>query len=413
MQKVSLVFGKLTGMNVGVFLMLAFFLVACGSTGVSVNTGAGGSNNNTATSSTNSGTTTVNGVVPDSASVGPATVKLGTQPCPAPVNVPSYWDPIVGTQTNLNKVESVTCANLIGKDTLQALVNVRIDGTGHFLNVYVYDKITDTHPTQIFKLQGLEHGAAKISGYNTITTAEVDPNSSININQPNAGLTQDLFREFKWSDGAGKFVPAAFPGIFPDLTRYQAESDQQQVSQGHQPWKLDAAMTANTLAVTMLKWSTSATTTIISGGGKNDLNAIVNVKSAKQVPGMIQVTMTRLEGNTNGSIWIATAVTSNGMSITAPVSRDLLTSPTTVTGRGNAFDGRIGPVTILDHNYTAIGHADANGAIGMGNTTFSTNVSYKSSFKGGAQEGLVALYSYSNANGSIAGAVFVKMLLSA
>ena len=410
MQKQLLHSFQQASIGTSLFFILVFILTACGSRNGSSITSSSASS--TAISPNTSVNVSTKSIALDGTTPIPS-VKLGAQPCPASVSAPTHWDPIIPTKVNLSRVESVTCANLRGNASLQALVNERISGTGHFLNVYVYDNITSANPTQLFKLQGLEHGAAKISGYNTITTAEVDPNSSININQPNAGLTQDLFREFKWFNNAGKFVPVAFPGIFPDLTRYQAESDQRQVSQGHQPWKLDAAMTANALAVTMLKWSTSATTTIISGGGKNDLNAIVNVKSAKQVPGMIQVTMTRLEGNTNGGIWIATAVTSNGMSITAPISRDLLTSPTTVTGRGNAFEGRIGPVTILDHNYTAIGHADANGAIGNGNTTFSTNVSYNSSFKSGVQEGIVALYSYSNADGSIAGAVFVKVLLSA
>jgi hypothetical protein len=52
------------------------------------------------------------------------------------------------------------------------------------------------------------------------------------------------------------------------------------------------------------------------------LNAVVDVKNPNPGTGSIQVTMTRLEGNTNGGIWIATAAASNGMSITAPASRD-------------------------------------------------------------------------------------------
>jgi hypothetical protein len=84
-----------------------------------------------------------------------------------------------------------------------------------------------------------------------------------------------------------------------------------------------------------------------------------------------------------------------------------------VTGTGTAFEGKIGIVRVLDHLYNDIGHADATGASGNGPTQFSTSVSYNSSFKGGAQEGLVVLYSYSNADGSIAGAVMLKELLSA
>ena len=399
--------------GVGLFFTLMLILSACGSNSASVtsNGSTTTSQGGTANTSTASQTISNTNVVSDNVTVAP-TIKLGTQPCPNAVSAPSYWDPIVGTQANLSKVESVICANLIGNATLQALVDVRTDGTGGFLDWYVYDKITDPHPQQLFKLQGLEHGAAKISGYNTIITGEVDEQSSVNKNvTSNAGFTQDLFREFKWSDGAGKFVPVAFPGLFPDLTRYQAEADQQQVNQGHDPWKLDAAMSANMLAVTLLKWSSSAATTIVSGGGLHDETTVVSVKSPNPGAGSIQVTLARLEGNTNGGIWIATRVTSAGMAITAPGAASTLSSPTTITGTGNAFEGKIGTISILDHTYTNIGQADANGAIGNGSTTFTASVTYASSFKGGTQEGIVALYSLSNADGSIAGAVLVKVLL--
>jgi Immunoglobulin-like domain of bacterial spore germination len=398
-----------TSISGSLFFVLLLILAACGS--------SQGNNSNISTATSTIATTithaTTVALTSDSTTPAPA-VKLGTQPCPNAVSAPTYWDPIIGTQPNINKVESVTCSNLIGNATLQALINVRTNGTGGFLDVYVYDKITDTHPLQLFKLQGLEHGTAKVSGYNTIITGEVDAQSSVNKNAPsNAGLVMDLYREFKWSAGAGKFEPTAFPGIFPDLTRYQAEADQQQVAQGHQPWKLSATMTANALAVNMLKWPANSPTTVVSGGGQNDLNAVVSVKNPNPGFGSIQVSLTRLEGNSNGGIWIVTAAASNGMSITTPASRDTLTSPVTVAGTGNAFEGVIGNIVILDHTQSDIGHATATGAVGNGNTQFSTSVTYTSSFKGGAQEGIVALYANSNAGDGIAGAVLMKVLLGA
>ncbi len=408
MRKASSTFAVRTSLSGSLLFVLLLILAGCGSS-------QGNNSNISATTSTVATTIThadTAVVMSDSTTPAPA-VKLGTQPCPNAVSAPAYWDTIIGTQPNINKVESVTCSNLVGNATLQALINVRTNGTGGFLDVYVYDKITDTHPLQLFKLQGLEHGAAKVSGYNTIITGEVDAQSSVNKNAPsNAGLVMDLYREFKWSAGAGKFVPTAFPGIFPDLTRYQAEADQQQVGQGHQPWKLSATMTANALAVNMLKWPANSPTTVVSGGGQNDLSAVVNVKNPNPGFGNIQVSLARLEGKAKG-IWIVTAAASNGMSITAPASRDTVTSPVTVTGTGNAFEGVIGNITILDHTQSDIGHATATGAVGNGNTTFSTSVTYTSSFKGGAQEGIVALYANSNAGDGIAGAVLVKVLLGA
>ncbi len=341
-------------------------------------------------------------------------IGLGPRPCPDVVKAPGHWDAIIPTQSGVTKVENVTCGNLVGNPTLQALVTVRYQGTGQILDVYVYSDITSPSPRQLFKLQNLYKGNAKISGYNTVLTAEVDQNSSLNAGKDNASYTQDLFREFKWSDGTGTLVPASFPGIYPDLTRYQAENDQGQVNQGQDAWKLNAAQVANHMAADphLLNWPSNASTTVVSGGGSSDSDAVVTVKNPAPVGNRINVSLQRLEGNTNGGIWEVVAVTSDGMTITSPQSRDILTSPVKVIGTGNAFEGVIGTLTILDHLYTDIGHANVKGATGNGKTTFSTSVTYNSTFKGGNQEGIVVLYAENNAGSSLAAAVMVKELLS-
>src|SRR2546429_6142757 len=159
---------------------------------------------------------------------------------------------------------------------------------------------------------GLYKGEVKISSYNTLLTAEVDQDSRVNKGKSDAEFILDLSREFKWSDSAGTLVPIAYPGIFPDITRYQAESDQQAVNQGNAPWKLDAAMVASNFATTLLKWPNSSPATIVSGGGQNNENAVVSVKNPKPGGGTIKLTMDRLENNTNGGIWIITNAVSDG-----------------------------------------------------------------------------------------------------
>ncbi len=303
----------------------------------------------------------------------------------------------------------MTCGNLIGQPTLQALVQVLYMGTGRIEDVYVYNNITDAAPHQLFKLQGLYMGNAKISGYNTVLTAEVDQGSSINSGKNDATYTLDLFREFKWSDGVGTLVQVSFPGIYPDLTRYAAENDQAQVNQGQDSWKLSATQVALNLAVHLLGWSTSSTTTVVSGGGASDTDAVVNVRSASVSAGTITVTMSRLEGNINGGIWIATDVSSKGLSITSPAGRDSISSPVTVTGTGTAFEGVIGTVQVLDHLYTDIGHIAAK--ISSGSNSFSVSVTYKASFHG-VQEGLVVLLAANNAGGPPPGVVIEKELIS-
>lgn len=391
-------------LQAGMLCGLVILLIACtGNSGNGTSTTSAASIQSTAVRRTQT-TSSATGTLPPG-------VALGPQACPAAVKDPTYWDPIIPTQTGVSKVESVTCGYLKGVPTLQALVTVRYDGTGSILDAYVYDNLSSATPTQIFKLQNLYKGDAKISGYNSVLTAEVDLASSINNNQPNAALTADLCREFKWSDSVDTLVQIAFPGIYPDLTRYQAEVDQEQVNQGHQPWKLSATKTAQALGASLLQWDPNATATLVSGGGAKDTQAVVHLKNTAPGGNGITIEMARLEGNADGGIWIITSVEADGMSITQPQNTSIIHSSTTVTGTGSAFEGVIGTVSVLDHLYTTIGHATVHGATGNGNTTFSTKITFQPTFKNGIEEGLILLSAENNAGGPAAGAVIAKVLI--
>ena len=340
-------------------------------------------------------------------------VKLGPQACPAQVATPAYWEPIISPYAygGPHHVESVSCANIMGTSSLQALVTVRRGDDGRTLDVFVFSNITNAQPTRVFQVMGLVQGKAKISYYNTVMTAQADELSSLNTGKTVSAMTADLFREFKWSQRARTLVQTIFPGMFPDLTRYQAEADQMQVNQGHQAWKLSATEVATALAVNLLNWSPNASSTLLSGGGLHDVSAVVRVRSTEMVSGSITVTLSRLEGNSNGGIWEVISVTAPGLSITSPAPSSQISSPVQVKGTGSAFEGVIGKLSVLDHLYQPLGHAQAIGAIGMGPTSFSHAVAYQSTFPAGTQEGILLLSVTSNANGSIAAVVMEKVLI--
>ena len=341
-------------------------------------------------------------------------VKLGPQPCPNTVQDPSHWDPIIPTQNGVTQAENVSCGNLLGDASLQALVNVYHQGTGQILDAYVYTNITSSSPKQLFKLEQLYKGDARISGNNTVITNEVDENSVLNKDQGNAALIEDLAREFAWSTSANTFVQIAFPGLFPDLTRYQAESDQNQVAQGHQLWKLDAAMTAQALAEYFLQWFPNPSAKVQSGGGPHDLNAVVLVNNPDADGGSIQVTLNRLEVNTNG-IWEVVDVTSPDISMTSPQDGQLLTNPASVKGTDMGSGDMYGAAMIFDHLYGVSGFAYtyASDQGSTGSASYSGFITYTSSFQNGAQEGIVANYMYKRVQGPITRAAMRKVLLSA
>ncbi len=348
------------------------------------------------------------------------TVQMGAQPCPNAVKTPASWTPFVSAPPDIRVADSVSCGNLLGKPSLQAMVVAReiLGGGPVYRSIFVFDKITDPKPQLLFQVGHLLKGEAQISGYSTILTAEVDRNSSLNKGKPYAAWTTDLFREFQWSQGTRTFVQIAFPGLFPDLTRYQAEKDQLLVNQGHQPWKLDALSTTKLFAKALLRTPADSTVVLVSGGGVHDVDAVVHVTPSVLVGCCgpfppIKVTLSRLEGNTSNGIWIVVGVTSEYKTITAPQKGDRLNSPVAVTGSGSQFESQVGIVHLLDHLSTDIGHSIAMGTSGFKSGPFSVNVSYEASFQGGAQEGIVVLYDEDGGGTSLRGGVaMVKVLIS-
>lgn len=344
-----------------------------------------------------------------------AGVVLGPQACPAGIGDPAHWNAIIGTSNGERSVEYISCANIMGNPSLQALVLVRHNNVNRTLDVYVFDHITSANPTRIFLLQGLLKGDAKISGYNTVLTAEVDKNSSINAGKPVSAV--DLFREFKWTQRSVGFEQVAFPGIFPDLTRYQGEQDQREVNAGKDSWKNDPAQVAKALAAKYLDWKQPVTTKVISGGRAQDVNARIQVQeTAPQGASFspyVMVTLSRLEGNTH-NMWVAISADGASMLTLNNINDgSVITSPVTLKGFGSAFEAVIGKAVIYDHLSTDIGHAQVTGNKGMGQAEYSTDVSYTSSYQQGVQEGLVAVY---EANGGMssesATAVLRKVLIN-
>ncbi len=342
----------------------------------------------------------------------PTGVASGAEPCPDAVKDPAHWNTVVGLGTD-QVVEQVLCGQLMGTDIPQAMVTVRHAGESRILDVHVYTKISAAHPVPIFTRGGLLHGDAKISGYSTILTAEAERQSPLNAQKSDANLTQDLFCEFKWTAGPGRFVQVAFPGIYPDLTRYQAEADQTRVTQGQELWKSYAIAVARACVIAYLKWGPTTAATPLIGGNDADLGGLVQVSSQDAGTRPVKVTLRRLEGNAKNGIWIVQDLETDGMSITTPVPLTQLTSPVTISGMGQAVAGRIGRVAVLDHLVTAAGEAAVIAGTDSGPATFSVAATYATSGRAGAEEGIIVFYAVNEHGSPPAAAVTVKVLLSA
>ena len=334
-------------------------------------------------------------------------IQLGQQPCPASVKAVDHWNAVADTGPT-KMVEGVICGYLMGVPSLQAVVEIGHKDTKFLIDVDVFTAITSTKPVRIFALSGLLQGDVNISNYNTLLTAQIDANSSLNKGHPAAQQLVDLYREFKWSDSAGTLVPVAFPGLYPDISRFQAEFEQYEVNngRGYQQWRLSATTTAQNFAEFVLKWDPNTPTTVLSGGGTNDTKAVVLIKNPSVGSAAIRLSLSRLELNANGGIWEVTDVTTDGITISSPQNTQQLSSSAQVTGTNIAFTRDATTIVVLDHDRAAIGQASSTGK-----QAFAVHIPYSTSFQDGTQEGILALFTYAGSH-AIVGAVMVKVLLN-
>ena len=253
-----------------------------------------------------------------------------------------------------------------------------------------------TPPVRLFELQT---NSAKISSQSTIITDDVDNKKT------------DVYREYAWS-GNG-FTQVVFSGMYPALTRWQADDAQAAVVKGQNVWMLDAVKTVQHMFV-----FAGPDIKLIRGGGTRDLDAVVQVTiPSPEQPNaprrVTQVTLSRLDRNPNG-ICEVTAVGSDWLSISTPTRETTIRSPVTVTGFGPQFDAKIGEVFILDHLNQPIQEGDTSAMAPDGSSPlseFSLKVTYTSSFQGGAQEGIVELF-HIGGTPSDYGLVMVKVLIA-
>jgi len=358
------------------------------------------SGNNETTTLTNSPTP----VVSPTPTVKPPTINLQVVGCPT---LSINWDSLIGTHANVNKVQKVTCSNLEGGGSLQALVNVRYYTPDAKLDVYVYDNLSGT-PAQRFKVQGLVDGDAQISPTGTITTAEIGVHGL-------SSAARDLFKEYKWNGTT--FAQVLFTGLYPDVTHYQAENSQalyvsQGGASGNESWRTSGVDVAEHLAFSIFHWS-NVTKSVV----KNNLldPIIVQITNNGLGGGGFIATLYHLDGASTNILEITTVTSTNGsVSLTNPMVGTQVTSPVSVQGNYVASSSILGRVVVYDNTYVTVGDTGAlRSSPTAGSASFSVAIPYTLNASG-VQEGVIAFFATTQSNASfINQAVMMKVFLSA
>jgi hypothetical protein len=346
--------------------------------------------------------------------VGPAvpTITLQVVGCPA---LSINWDSLVGARANVDKVQKVICGSLEGAGTLDALVDVRYYSPDARLDTYVYDNLYAT-PLRRMSAQGLLGGDAFISSIGTIVTAEVNPDDIIKG-------PADLFKEYQWNGAT--FAQTLFPGMYPDVTRYQAEQAQARVaaemaalqpgqsqSQVADAWRLTPGTVVTRLARSILHW-TNFTVALPPHSGRLSILPITVTNLAAGGGGFVAVVHHLNEVPTN--IFEIEQVSSidGSAGISNVAAFALLRSPVSVSGSSVASGSILGQVVLYDDTYTTVGSSGPiKSASQNGYVQFTVSIRYHQT--PGLEEGLVAFYPTSQNNTVLANqAVLVKVFLSA
>jgi hypothetical protein len=307
----------------------------------------------------------------------------------------------------VNKVQKVTCGNLEGNGLLQALVNVRYYTPDAKMDFYVYDNLSGT-PVQRFKVQGLVDGDTQITPTGTITTAEIGPHDLSNA-------VQDLFKEYRWNGTT--FTQVLFPGLYPDVTHYQAEKSQalyvsQGGASGNESWRTSGVDIAEHLAFSIFHWSN-----VVKSVVKNNLIDPIIVQITNNGPGGggFIATLYHLDGVSTNILEITTVTSTNGtVSLTSPTVGSQITSPVSVQGNYVASGSILGRVVVYDNAYVTVGDTGAlHSSLTAGSASFSVAIHYTVNASG-VQEGVIAFFATTQNNTSfINQAVMMKVFLSA
>jgi hypothetical protein len=262
---------------------------------------------------------------------------------------------------------------------------------------------------------GLAQGDAQISPTSTIITAQNANNDPLGVN---------LFKEYQW-DGS-TFAQIVFPGLFPDVTHYQAEQVQAQVNAQQaqvtatpgasaNTWQASAFPVVSRLAQDVFHWPSSQTQTSIVTYNSRDAIYIVKVTNYGPGGGGFIATLFRLDDVATNIFEVKEITSIDGtMSLTSPASGVQVTSPVKVSGSYQSTGTILGRVVLYDNSFVTIADTGAiHGSASTGNVSFSPSVSYHLSTRG-LQEGLVALYVTNQNNIAVSNQVLlVKVLFSA
>jgi len=226
------------------------------------------------------------------------------------------------------------------------LLPVTDSGSQHLLDVYIFVcTIQQQKPALAlrFAQRGLVQGTVNISNANTLLISQLDPAITPEASVLMLPLQQNIYREYRWHNGT--FMQVLFPGLYPVISRGQAEALQDQANNGQSLLWSDPAATAQQMARDLFQWDTSQ---VIS---QDNDGTTAHILLLCQNPHLeVNVTLSRLLQQNNRGLWFVTKAQT--ADITVDQSQLQGTAATiTFRGRGMPSNNQIA-ASLFDHTLT-------------------------------------------------------------
>lgn len=332
----------------------------------------------------------------------PPVIKLTVTGCPA---LSVNWNSLVGAKTGVNTVQQVTCDALEGAGSLAALVNVRYYTPDAKLDVYVFDNVSGT-PAKRFAVLGLLNGDARISPSKTIITAEATPDNT-------TPTLRNLFKEYVWNGSS--FGQIMFPGIYPDMTTYQAEQSQALATSDpkNNGWRISGFGILDKLTHDVFHWAQTKNQVVTFNASTNTY--IVEAFNEGPGGGGVIATLFRLDNNTNNIFEIKQLASIDGnLTMSGPAAGSQSGSPLKINATYYASSGILGRVVLYDNTYfTSADSGPIHGSATSGTVSFTPSLPFQLDSKG-VREAVVAFYATNQNNIAFSNdVVLVKVLVSA
>ncbi|QBD82579.1 hypothetical protein EPA93_44075 [Ktedonosporobacter rubrisoli] len=259
------------------------------------------------------------------------------------------------------EISGIQFINEITGATPSVLVQVTDKGPQQRLDVYVYGCNTQqskTALTLLFKMQGLIQGSASMSQAHTLSISQLDttlPQSEEVLMQP---LQQNIYREYIWHNGM--FIQTEFPGLYPVLSRSEAEALQDQANNGQNlPWS-DPLITAEQMAKDIFHWPGHDPQDRVQDNNGSIAHVFLFQPELQM---KVRVTLERLIQHGRQGLWFVTDAQTAGILLdkaALPLPAD---SPITLKGAMSQPAGQMS-IQLFTHTLTPL-HVLNNGAPGV------------------------------------------------